>query len=268
MIDTHAHLHTASFDADRDEVLARAFASGVSAILEVNIDAAGWPRAVAVADRDPRVFLTIGIHPHDSGRAAPEDLAGLAAHATHPRVRAIGETGLDYFRDYAPADLQQRCFRRHVRLARETRLPLVVHARAGTAGPPVHRDIFRILEEEGGGEVRGVLHCYSGGLPEARQAAALGFSLGIGGAITYHPRRSGPLLAAIAAELGPESFVLETDCPWLPPQPHRGQRNEPARVPLIAEALAEYLGLPVAEVERITDTSARELFRLPGAGGV
>jgi TatD DNase family protein len=268
MIDTHAHLQAIPFDADRDVALARAFAAGLVAIIEVNIDAAGWSRTLAVAERDPRVFLTVGIHPHDAGRAGPEDLDRLAGNLDHPRVRAVGETGLDYFRDYAPAELQRRFFRRHVCLARETGLPLVVHARTGPDRPPVHGDIFRILEEAGGGGVRGVLHCFSGGLVEAREAAAIGFSLGIGGAITYHPRQSGPLLAAIAAELGPEIFVLETDCPWLPPQSHRGKRNEPAFVPLVVAALAGYLGLTPGEVERITDASARELFRLPGADGI
>jgi TatD DNase family protein len=267
MIDTHAHLQTTPFDADREPALARAFAAGLEAIIEVNIDAAGWPRALAVAERDPRVFLTVGIHPHDTGRAAPEDLDRLAGNIWHPRVRAVGETGLDYFRDYAPAELQRDFFRRHVALARESRLPLVVHARTGPDGPPVYADIFRILAEEGRGRVRGVLHCFSGGLVEARAAVALGFRLGIGGAITYRPRESGPLLAALAAELGPEVFVLETDCPWLPPQPHRGKRSEPAFVPLVAAALAGYLGVTSAEVERITDTTARDLFRLPGASG-
>jgi TatD DNase family protein len=267
MIDTHAHLQTAPFDQDRDEALARAFAAGVTAIVEVSIDAAGWPRALAVAERDPRVFLTVGIHPHDAGRAAPEDLDRLAENTGHPRVRAVGETGLDYFRDYAPAELQRLFFRRHVRLARTTGLPIVVHARTGPDGPPVHGDVFRILDEEGGGSVHGVLHCFSGGLSEAREAVARGFRLGLGGAITYHPRRSRPLLCAIAGALGPEVFVLETDCPWLPPQPHRGERNEPAFVPLVAAELAGYLGLTPSEVERVTDASARELFRLPGADG-
>jgi TatD DNase family protein len=221
-----------------------------------------------VAERDPRISLTVGIHPHDTGRAAPEDLDRLAKNLGHPRVCAVGETGLDYFRDYAPSEAQQEFFRRHVGLARETGLPLVVHARTGPGRPPVHGDVFRILEEEGRGRVRGVLHCFSGGLAEARLASALGFCLGIGGAITYHPRRSGPLLAAIAGELGPEVFVLETDCPWLPPQPHRGTRNEPAYVPLVAAALAGYLGCAVAEVDRVTDASARALFRLPSADGI
>lgn len=271
MIDTHAHLQAAAFDADRDLAIARAFAAGLAGIIEVSIDAAGWPRALAVAELDPRIRLTAGIHPHDTGRAAPEDLDRLAENLNHPRVCAVGETGLDYFRDYAPSEAQQSFFRRHVRLACETGLPLVVHARTGPQGPPVHGDIFRIVREEGGGGVcgvRGVLHCFSGGLEEAREAASLGFCLGVGGAITYHPRQSGPLLATIAGELGPEVFVLETDCPWLPPQPHRGKRNEPAFVPLVAAALARYVGITVAEVERVTDASARKLFRLPGTDGI
>jgi TatD DNase family protein len=266
MIDTHVHLQTQAFDTDRETVLSRAFAAGLSAIIEVNIDAAGWPRARMVADSDPRIFVSAGIHPHDTGRATLEELHRLAGEAHHPRLCAVGETGLDYFRDYAPVERQREFFRAHVSLARARGLPLIVHARTGPDGPPVHADIFRILDEEGGGAVRGVLHCFSGGLPEAREAKARGFRLGLGGGITYRPRQSGPLLASIAAELGPEIFVLETDCPWLPPQVHRGTRNEPAYVPLVAGELSRYLGISVSDLEGLTDAAARELFRLPDPG--
>ncbi len=262
MIDTHAHLHVRAYDGDRPETLARAFAAGLSHVLEVNIDAGGWPGVLALARSDPRVYATVGIHPHDTGRASTGDLDRLAGSVKDPRVRAIGETGLDYYRDYAPHELQREFFRRHVRIARSSGLPLVVHARQSADGPAAHADLFRILEEEGQGQVRGVLHCFSGGIEEARTATRLGFLLGIGGAITYNPKRTGPLLAAIARETGPEIFVLETDCPYLTPHPHRNERNEPANIPKIAAALAGALGLPVAEVERVTDASAIALFRL------
>lgn len=267
MIDTHAHLHHAAFAEDRAGAAARAFEAGLAAMLEVNIDLAGWRGVRALAESDPRIFASVGIHPHDTGRATPRDLDLLAAELGHPQVKAVGETGLDYFRDYAPHDRQRDYFRRHVALARRHRLPLVVHARERSDGPSAHEDIFRILEEDGAGQVRGVLHCFSGGLPEARRAAALGFSLGIGGAITYAPRRSGPLLREIADTLGPGIFVLETDCPYLSPQPRRGSRNEPAHIPFILTALAGALGLAPEEVEQRTDAAARALFDLPSAAG-
>jgi TatD DNase family protein len=262
MIDTHCHLHHAQFEADRAAARDRAFAAGLSALLEVNIDAAGWARAAELAATDRRIFLTVGIHPHDTGRAGAGDLDRLADHLGHERVRAVGETGLDYFRDYAPHDVQRDFFRRHVSLARESGLPLVVHARERAGGPSAHADIFRILEEEGRGRVRGVLHCFSGDLEVARRAAAIGFRLGIGGAVTYSPERSGALLAAIAGAVGPEIFVLETDCPYLGPVPRRGRRNEPANLPLIAEALGRYLGASAEEIGRMTDASADDLFGL------
>lgn len=262
MIDTHAHVHSAAFKQDRPDVLSRAFAAGLRALIEVNIDLSGWPAALALARSDPRIFLTAGIHPHDAGRSSLEDLESLAVHLTDPKIRAVGETGLDYFRDYAPHDIQREFFTRQVAWARESGLPLVVHSRQSQDGPSAHEDVLRILRDVGQGKVRGVLHCFSGDLEVARRGADLGFLLGIGGAITYSPKRSGPLLRSIAEALGPEIFVLETDCPYLAPHPRRQDRNEPANIPVIAAALAGYLGMDVGEVERMSDESALRLFRL------
>ncbi len=264
MIDTHAHVHSRAFDSDRAEVLARAWESGVTALLEVNIDVEGWGAAQATVALDPRIFGAVGIHPHDTARATLAEFEAMTSDLTAPWLRAIGETGLDYYRDYAPSEIQQQFFARHVGLARDSGLPLVVHVREKPEGPSAHDDALRILEEEGRGQVRGVLHCFSGDLHVARRAHALGFRLGIGGAHTYAPKKAGPLLVAIAQELGLGMFVLETDCPYLTPHPHRNARNEPANVSLTAAVLAGYLGLPVAEVERSTDGEARTLFSLPG----
>lgn len=262
MIDTHAHVHAHAFDADRALVLERAFAAGVRFLLEVNIDVGGRADARRVQHADARIFGTVGIHPHDVARASFAELETLAAELDDPRMVAVGETGLDYYRDYAPYELQQEFFRRHVAIARERGKPLVVHSRQKPDGPSAHEDVLRILEEEGRGEVRGVLHCFAGDLDVARRAGALGFRLGLGGGITYNPKRSAPLLSSIAAELGLEAFVLETDCPYLTPHPRRNDRNEPANIPAIAEALAAYLSVPVAEVSRVTDESAITLFGL------
>jgi TatD DNase family protein len=254
LIDTHAHVHARAFEKDRAAVIDRVWASGGRFLIEVNITAEDWPRVLAMGESDPRIFVTVGIHPHDSGATAAADLDRLLAQAGHPRVRAIGETGLDYFRDYAPHEIQRDFFRRHVAAARETGLPLVVHARAA------HEDVLRILEEEGRGRVRGVMHCFSGDEEIARRSGDLGFLLGFGGAVTYNPRTSAPLLRAI----GLDRMVLETDCPYLTPHPRRNDRNEPANIPAIAEAIAGYLEIDVAEVERVTDANAIRLFNLPG----
>jgi TatD DNase family protein len=254
LIDTHAHVHARAFDKDRAAVIERIWASGGRFLVEVNITAEDWPRVLAMGESDPRIFVTVGIHPHDSETAAPGDLDRLLAQADHPKVRAIGETGLDFYRNYAPHDIQRDLFRRHVAAARETGLPLVVHSRAA------HDDVLEILEEEGRGLVRGVMHCFSGDLEIARRAGDLGFLLGFGGAVTYSPQKSGPLLRAI----GVERMVLETDCPYLTPHPRRNDRNEPANIPAIAAAIAGYLEVDVAEVERVTDGNAIRLFHLPG----
>ena len=260
MIDTHAHVHAKAFDADRPAVLKRAFDAGLRYLLEVNIDATHWPQTEALGEADPRVFTTVGIHPHDTGTSTLEDLERLFPYLEGERVRAVGETGLDYYRDYAPYEIQERFFRRHVQWSREAGLPLVVHSRQKRDGPSAHEDVLRILEEEGRGQVRGVIHCFSGDLDVARRAHELGFRLGIGGAVSYAPKKSGPLLASIAEAVGPEAFVLETDCPYLTPHPRRNDRNEPANIPVIAGVLAEYLDMPVQEIERITDQSAIDLF--------
>lgn len=254
MIDTHAHVHTRAFDKDRDAVLRRTWEMGGRFLIEVSISPADWPRVWELAQADPRVFVTVGIHPHEAGGAKTQELDHLFTSIGQPKVCAIGETGLDYYRDYAPHDLQRTLFRRHVARARETGLPLVVHSRAA------HEDVLRILEEEGQGRVRGVMHCFSGDEKIARRAIDLGFRLGFGGAVTYNPSRSALLVRAV----GLDAIVLETDCPYLSPHPRRSERNEPANIPAIASALAAYLGIDVAEVERATDASAIDLFGLPG----
>jgi TatD DNase family protein len=254
VIDTHAHVHTKAFDRDRDAVLERTWSSGGRYLIEVNITADDWPAVREMAESDPRIFATVGIHPHETGRARLEDLDRLFKHLEDPKVCAVGETGLDYFRDYAPRELQRQFFRRHVAVSRESGLPLVIHSRAA------HEDVLRILEEEGQGKVGGVLHCFSGDRTIAERALGMGFFLGLGGAITYNPRKSAPLIRSFP--LG--RVLLETDCPYLTPHPRRNDRNEPSNIPKIAAAVAQYAGVGMADVERMTDANAIRLFGLPG----
>ncbi len=254
MIDTHAHLHSKAFAKDRDEVLQRVWKSGGRYLIEVNIGVTGWPLVQEMATLDPRIYITAGVHPHDTSRVSIEQLEDIFGSLDEPKVCAIGETGLDFFRDYAPRDLQVDFFRRHVAAARETGLPLVVHSRAA------HEETLSILKEEGRGSVRGVFHCFSGDKGIADRAHGLGFLLGLGGAVTYNPRRAGQLVRAI----GLDRIVLETDCPYLSPHPNRNDRNEPSKIPEIAAAIADYLETDVGEVERVTDANAIRLFGLPG----
>ncbi len=250
MIDTHAHLHMPHFDADRDRVLARDFAMGVTGIVEVCVSPERWALVERLARSDPRIVATVGIHPHEASRATPADLQALEARCAQPFVVAVGETGIDTYRDYAPLPAQEKLFAAQVAMARATGLPLVIHCRAAFA------EVFAILDREGRGQVCGVFHCFSGDLAAAREVIARGFRLGLAGTVTYAPARWGPLLR----ELPLEALLLETDCPYLKPAPDRGGRNEPAWVLRTAEVVASLLGLAADELIRAADRAAEELF--------
>ncbi len=253
MIDTHAHLHRAEYAPDRWHVLARAFALGVSAIVEVAIEARDWPEVLALAEADPRVRASLGIHPHEAGPASPAALRDLARRLPDPRVVAIGETGIDLYRDRAPRDSQERLFLAHLDLARATGLPLVIHCR--NAFP----EVFRVLDRAAQTPWRGVFHCFSGGIAEAREVTDRGFHLGLGGMVTYAPERWGPVVRALPGN----RILLETDSPYLRPAPDRHGRNEPAFVYETAGLIARLRGIDAADLERTCDANARELFGLP-----
>ncbi|MBM3316306.1 MAG: TatD family hydrolase [Candidatus Eisenbacteria bacterium] len=250
MIDTHAHLHLPDFDGDRDRVIARAFALGLDALIEINISAGGWPAVKRLAEADARIHATLGIHPHEAGPEALRALAGLEGELASERVVAVGETGLDAARGRAPREEQVALCAAHIGLAREARLPLVLHCRE--AFP----ELLRLLDLEGRGAVRGVFHCFSGGAGEAREIAARGFHMGFGGGVTYAPERWRPVLAAVPAG----RLLLETDAPFLRPAPDRRGRNEPAFLFRTAAAIARLLGLSEEETEARADANAADLF--------
>ena len=252
MIDTHAHLSSTDFDADRDDVVARAFAAGTHRIVEVGIEVRSSRAAVELARRHEAVSAAVGIHPHEAGRQTIDHLASLEPLLADPTVVAIGETGLDFYRDYAPHDRQEALFRRHIALALEHDLPLVVHSRGA------EERVLEILEETGADRVGGVLHCYGGPVDLVPRVAALGFDLGFGGAVTRSRGRYRAMLPVVPRE----RMLLETDCPYLAPAPRTSRRNEPAFLVEVLPVMAGILAMDPGDLERVTDANARRRFRI------
>jgi TatD DNase family protein len=252
MIDTHCHLCDKRFDKDRQQVFDRAAHAGVTHLVEIAYAPAIVPRAFDLAREHPNLYLCVGVHPSESGRVPDDYLATLRAHARHPRVVAIGETGLDFYRDHAPREAQERWFRAQVALADELGLPVVIHQRSAL------EDTLAILEELKPA-AGGVLHCFDDGPAAVERAGALGFKLGLGGVLTYG---HDPLIEAVKG--APQGMlVLETDSPYLEPEPRSLRRNEPSLLARVLPRLCELRGWSVAEADRITTANARDLFRFP-----
>ena len=252
MIDTHCHLADKRFDKDREPAIERAHAAGVRAFVEIAYAPEIVPRAHAIAALHPDLFLCVGVHPSESGRVPADYLDLLRDHARHARVVAIGETGLDFYRDHAPRDAQERWFRAQVTLADEMGLPVVIHQRAAL------EPTLAILEAMGL-KAGGVLHCFDDGPAAAERARALGFKLGIGGCVTY-----GHAALEEAVRSAPDDLlVLETDSPYLEPEPRSLRRNEPALLARVVARLAALKGWSVEQTVRVTTANARALFRFP-----
>ncbi len=259
MIDTHAHLGHTDYDADRREVIDRSFAEGCEAIVEVGWDLPSSRDAARLAEREDRIYAAVGIHPHEAGAATIDSLEKLGKLLDRPKVVALGETGLDFFRNLSPPAVQREIFRRQIALAREKSVPLIIHDR------DAHADVLKTLRWDKASEVGGVMHCFSGDVETARQAVDLGFHLGLGGSLTYG--RKEDVWREILQVVPRDRILLETDCPWLSPAPFRGKRNEPARLRIILEKMAELLNEKTEEVERFTSANARRLFGLDRKGG-
>jgi len=254
LFDTHAHLHDAAFDADRDAVLGRARAAGVARLLSVGTDPAASRAAVALATGHADIYAAVGIHPHDATAADEAALGEIAALARAPRVVAIGEIGLDYYRNLSPREAQIRVLRAQLALAREVRKPVLLHCREA------HADLLAALAADGVSEAGGIMHCFSGDLAVAERCLGLGLRISLAGPVTYPNARR---LAEVVRALGLTALVLETDCPYLPPQPWRGQRNEPAYLAATAARVAELCGVPAATVAERTTQNACALLGVP-----
>ena len=257
LIDTHCHLDFAQFDPDRDAVVERAVAAGVAVLINPGADLESSRRAVALAARCDRVFAAVGVHPHSATTLDDVVLDELRQLATQERVVAIGEIGLDYYRDLSPRDAQQSALTKQLELAADLGLPVIIHQRDAAT------DLMEALRRWRGLAVEppiGVLHAFSGDLQMALDAVQMGFCIGVAGPVTFQNARQ---LPEIVAQLSAGCLVIETDAPYLSPHPHRGQRNEPAYLPLIARRVAELRNRPLAEQAYELTTTARRLFRLP-----
>lgn len=257
--DTHAHLQEPEFDADRDAVLTRARAAGVEAFLCVGITAASSAAAVRLAQSHPDVYAAVGIQPNYTAEAGPDDWQQIVALAEHPRVVAIGETGLDRHWDYAPIAQQCDYFARHIALARQRDLPLVIHCREAAG------DLLPMLREAAAaGPLRAVMHSFSEEAAVAAEVLALGLYVSFAGAVTYTNKKFAPL-REVAKSMPGDRLLIETDSPYLTPQPLRGKqsRNEPAWIVHTAECLAALRGVPPAEFAAQSTRNARQWLGLP-----
>lgn len=254
LIDSHCHLDAAEFDADRDQVVARARQAGVAAQVVPAVTAASWPGLREVCRMQPGLHPAYGLHPMFLAEHAPEHLPLLREWIERERPCAIGECGLDFFVAGLDPERQRHFFDGQLELARDYRLPLIVHARRAV------EEVIAAIRRVGG--LRGVVHSFSGSPEQARQLWQLGFLIGLGGPLTY-PRAN--RLRRLAAEMPLEYLLLETDAPDQPDADIRGQRNEPARLPVVLRTVAALRGQPEAEIARATTANARRLFGLPSA---
>jgi TatD DNase family protein len=257
LIDTHFHLDFEQFDPDRAEVVERALAAGVEQMITIGTTLETCARAVALAEAYAPVWATVGIHPNEANEWGPEAEAALREWARHPKVVAIGEIGLDTYWKLVPAEVQQRAFDEQLALAAEVGLPVVIHDRDAHAD--VMETIRRWVSTLTSDAPRGVLHFFSGDLETAREALALGFYLGVDGPVTFKNAKE---LHALVRALPLDRLIVETDAPFLAPHPHRGKRNEPAYVRLVAERVADLQDVPFDDVAAQTTSNARRLFRL------
>lgn len=251
LVDSHAHLDVEEFEKDRSSVVERARAEGVNFIITVGCDLNSSLKALEYSKRYESAYAALGIHPHDAKRAAEGDLDQIEGLLDEPKVVAIGEIGLDYYRNYSPRDAQVRQFRKQIGLARERGLPIIVHNRNAEG------DALKIMREEAAGDVGGVMHCFSGSIAFAEKCADLGFYISFAGPITFPNARR---LREVAAHLPVERMMVETDCPFLAPEPHRGERNEPAYAIHVARALAEVKKLSYEDICRITTLNVHKSF--------
>jgi TatD DNase family protein len=261
IVDTHAHLDMAAFNEDRADVITLARECGVATIVSVGTDLQSSREAIELAESHAEVLAAVGFHPHEAGGVSEPDIASLAQLAEHPRVVAIGELGLDFYRDYSPREEQLQALKWQLALAAQLGLPVVIHCRQAEGQMlPLLRDWISRYEPSSRWP-RGVIHCFSGDIDTVQQYLDIGFFISFGAYIGYpaSSRKHG-----VIKSIPQDMLVVETDSPFLPPQGRRGKRNEPAFLPLTVELLAEIREVTPEQIAGETTANARRLFRLPG----
>lgn len=253
MIDTHAHYDHEHFDADREAVLEYVFKSGVSHVINTGCDMNSSRASLALAKAYKGMYAAVGVHPHDAAAWMETDFEELEALSVHPKVIAIGEIGLDYHYDFSPRDKQKEVFKKQIRLALKVRKPVILHDREA------HKDIMDIVKEEKAYEVGGVFHCWSGSREMAEVAVKMGFYIGIGGSVTF---KKAHRIQEVAAWVPFDRLLIETDCPYMTPEPFRGQRNKSDYMMHIVEKLATLRGTTKEAIESQTGKNAIRLFGL------
>ena len=253
LIDSHAHLDNERFHEDREAVIAKC-GEELTALLNVGYDLASSQRSIQLAEAYPFIYAAVGVHPHDAKEAPADYLQQLKTMASHPKVVAIGEIGLDYYYDLSPREIQKQVFREQLLLAKELNLPYIIHNR------DAHGDIMEILRQEAPYPASGVLHCFSASWEIAQECLKLGLYISLAGPVTFN---NAGKLKDIAIKVPLERLLVETDCPYLTPAPHRGKRNQPTYVRYVAEHIAQLRGIDPAQIAQITAANTIELFRLP-----
>jgi TatD DNase family protein len=257
LVDSHAHLDFEDYASDLEGVLARSRAAGVERVVLIGLWRApgSFGNALELATRDPAAFsATIGIHPHECAKVPEEDWRAMEALAADPRIVGVGETGLDFHYDHSPRDVQEASFRRSIAAAKAAGKPVVVHVREADEA------CARVLREEGVPAAGGVIHCFTGDWARAKAYLDLGLYLSVAGVVTFKTAED---LRDAVRRAPRDRLLVETDCPFLAPIPHRGKRNEPAYVARTAEKVAELWGVGVDEVGELTTANAKRFFRLP-----
>ena len=250
--DSHAHLDDVRFETDFDDILARMRQNGVTAMMNIGCDLPSSENSVHMAEKFDWVWAAVGSHPDDANHVDEERIAVYKTLCENPRVKAIGEIGLDYHYEDIPREIQQKAFRMQMQLAEELNLPVVVHEREA------HEDGLKIVDEFP--EVKGVFHCYSGSLEMAKELIKRGWYIGFTGVVTFKNARKA---VEVAQNIPLERILIETDCPYMAPEPFRGRRNDPSLVPYVAAKIASLRDLTPEEVGKATSENAKRLFRIP-----
>lgn len=253
LIDSHAHLDDQKFDIDRDMIIKNLKNNGIELVINIGSDLQTSIASVSLAEKHENIYAAVGVHPHSADEVDDSTIEILKSFAKREKVVAIGEIGLDYYYDNSPRDLQRKWFKEQLKLAKQVDLPVVIHTREAA------QETFDILKEAQDGSLRGVLHCYSGSAEMAAEYIKLGFYISFAGPVTF---KNAKAIREVAKVVPLDKLLVETDCPYLTPEPHRGKRNEPIFVKYTAGIIADIRGITYEELAKATNRNTRELFKI------